>query len=40
MVVIAPGVRKSRDNENDRLIRKYGYIGREKVLALCSREDD
>jgi nickel-dependent lactate racemase len=41
LVVIAPGVRKfGEDNENDRLIRKYGYIGREKVLALCSREDD
>lgn len=41
LVVIAPGVRKfGEDNENDRLIRKYGYIGREKVLELYSREDD
>lgn len=41
LVVIAPGVRKfGEDDENDRLIRRYGYLGREKVLALCSQEDD
>ncbi|MGI6668321.1 MAG: hypothetical protein ACOX4M_02430 [Acetivibrionales bacterium] len=41
LVVIAPGVRKfGEDDENDRLIRKYGYVGREKVLALCKQEED
>jgi nickel-dependent lactate racemase len=41
LVVIAPGVRKfGEDDENDRLIRKYGYVGREKVLELCRANDD
>lgn len=41
LVVIAPGVRKfGEDDENDRLIRKYGYVGREKVLDLCRNNDD
>mgnify|MGYP001207581063 CR=1 FL=1 len=41
LVVIAPGVRKfGEDDENDRLIRKYGYAGREKILKLCSENED
>ncbi len=41
LVVIAPGVRKfGEDDENDRLIRKYGYVGRERVLELCRINDD
>ena len=39
LVVLAPGVRMfGEDAENDRLIRKYGYIGRQKVLELCKTE--
>ena len=41
LVVIAPGVRKfGEDDENDRLIRKYGYVGREKVLRLVRDNED
>ncbi len=41
LVVLAPGVRKfGEDDENDRLIRKYGYVGREKVLELCKNNED
>lgn len=36
LIVLAPGIEKfGEDDENDRLIRKYGYIGRLKVLELC-----
>ena len=35
LIVMAPGVKKfGEDDENDRLIRKYGYVGRENVLEL------
>ena len=35
LIVLAPGVVKfGEDEENDRLIRKYGYVGRENVLRL------
>ena len=41
LVVLAPGVRKfGEDDENDRLIRKYGYVGRERVLELCKSNED
>ena len=31
LIVLAPGVKKfGEDDENDRLIRKYGYVGRER----------
>jgi nickel-dependent lactate racemase len=41
LIVFAPGVRKfGEDDENDRLIRKYGYVGRENVLRLVSENDD
>ncbi|MGE5614068.1 MAG: lactate racemase domain-containing protein [Bacillota bacterium] len=41
LVILAPGVRKfGEDDEYDRLIRKYGYIGREKILELCRQEED
>ncbi len=41
LIILAPGVKKfGEDNENDRLIRKYGYCGREKVLKLVKTEDD
>ncbi|MBP5236869.1 MAG: D-mannonate epimerase, partial [Clostridia bacterium] len=28
------------DEENDRLIRKYGYVGRERILELVKENDD
>ncbi|MBR5453401.1 MAG: DUF2088 domain-containing protein [Clostridia bacterium] len=41
LIVLAPGVRKfGEDDENDALIRKYGYIGREKVLELVKDHED
>ncbi len=41
LIILAPNVKKfGEDNENDRLIRKYGYVGREKVLELVKTEDD
>jgi len=41
LTIIAPGVDKfGEDAENDRLIRKYGYCGREKVLELVKTEKD
>ena len=41
LVVLAPGVRKfGEDDINDRLIRKYGYVGRVNVLALCRENED
>ena len=40
LIVLAPGVDKfGEDPENDRLIRKYGYCGREKVLELVDRPE-
>jgi len=41
LIVLAPGVRKfGEDDENDRLIRKYGYVGRENVLRLVAENED
>lgn len=41
LIIIAPGVRKfGEDDENDKLIRKYGYVGRENVLKLVADNDD
>ena len=41
LVVLAPGVRKfGEDDENDRLIRKYGYVGRETILQLVKENQD
>lgn len=41
LIVLAPGIKKfGEDPENDRLIRKYGYAGREKVLKLVSEKED
>jgi nickel-dependent lactate racemase len=41
LIILAPGVRKfGEDSENDRLIRKYGYIGRENILAKVAKNDD
>ena len=41
LVVLAPGVERfGEDAECDRLIRRYGYCGRENVLRLCREEDE
>ncbi len=41
LIILAPGVKKfGEDSENDKLIRKYGYMGRKKVLELVEKEDD
>lgn len=41
LIVLAPGVRKfGEDDINDVLIRKYGYVGRKKVLELCENNED
>ncbi len=41
LIVLAPGVRKfGEDDANDRLIRKYGYVGRKKVLELTETQAD
>lgn len=41
LIIIAPGVRQfGEDRENDRLIRKYGYVGREKIIELFKRNKE
>jgi nickel-dependent lactate racemase len=41
LIILAPGVRKfGEDDENDRLIRKYGYVGRERVIELIGQNKD
>jgi len=41
LIVIAPGVKEfGEDKGIDSLIRKYGYVGTEKVLELVDQNDD
>jgi len=41
LIILAPGVKTfGEDGEIDRLIRKYGYVGREKILALYQTQED
>ena len=41
LIVLAPNVKNfGEDDENDRLIRKYGYVGRKKVLELVKTEEE
>ncbi|MCL2579436.1 MAG: lactate racemase domain-containing protein [Oscillospiraceae bacterium] len=41
LIVLAPGVKMfGEDSENDRLIRKYGYVGRLRVLELIKTEQE
>ena len=41
IIVLAPGLAQfGEDKEIDRLIRKYGYVGTEKVLELVKENDD
>jgi nickel-dependent lactate racemase len=41
LIVLAPGLREfGEDPGNDKIIRKYGYVGTPKVLDLVRREQD
>ena len=41
LIILAPGVRHfGEDAENDRLIRKFGYVGRENILKLYRTEPE
>jgi len=41
LIVLAPAVgRFGEDDQNDRLIRKYGYVGRENVLKLVEAPEN
>lgn len=41
VIIIAPGVKKfGEDIDNDLLIRKYGYVGREKILEDVKNNAD
>ncbi len=41
LIVLAPGVKKfGEDQANDRLIKKYGYVGTPRVLELTKKNDD
>ncbi|OHB59159.1 MAG: D-mannonate epimerase [Planctomycetes bacterium GWF2_42_9] len=41
LIVLAPGVKEfGEDKQIDALIRKYGYVGTEKVLAAVKNTDD
>jgi len=41
LIILAPGVtRFGEDDDIDRLIRKFGYIGRDNILRLCETEPE
>jgi nickel-dependent lactate racemase len=41
LIIIAPGVRRfGEDSVNDEIIRKYGYIGRDRILKLLRGEKE
>jgi nickel-dependent lactate racemase len=41
LIVLAPGLKKfGEDKEIDRLIRKYGYVGTDRVLDLVHKNED
>ena len=41
LIILAPGIKKfGEDDKNDELIRKYGYVGRKKVLQLSKENED
>jgi len=41
LIILAPGVKSfGEDSESDRLIRKFGYTGRENILKLCKAEPE
>jgi hypothetical protein len=41
LLILAPGVERfGEDAENDRLIRKYGYVGRDNIIRLFYENED
>ena len=41
LIILAPGLKEfGEDPEIDRLIRKFGYLGRETILSLVQSEED
>ncbi|HYH02899.1 MAG TPA: D-mannonate epimerase, partial [Bacillota bacterium] len=41
LIILAPGVKKFGEDEGiDQLIRKYGYVGRDRVLQLYKENAD
>jgi nickel-dependent lactate racemase len=41
LIVLAPGLKEfGEDEQIDRLIRQYGYVGTERVLALTAENED
>lgn len=41
LVILAPGVRRfGEDPENDRVIRMFGYVGRERILKMLQTETE
>ena len=41
LIILAPGVRQfGEDPDNDRFIRKYGYVGRKRILDLYQKNDE
>lgn len=41
LIILAPGINRfGEDDEIDRLIRKFGYVGRDRILSLCKTEDE
>jgi len=41
LVILAPGVERFGEDERiDRLIRKFGYCGRKRVIELCKQEPE
>jgi len=41
LLIVAPDVKMfGEDAENDRLIRKYGYVGLDKIIELCQTEQE
>jgi len=41
LIIIAPGVRQfGEDEDRDVLIRKYGYVGRDKILSYTKESED
>ena len=41
LIILAPGVKQfGEDKGIDGLIRKYGYVGRDKILSLTHDNED
>ena len=41
LIIIAPGVERFGETEiADKLIRKYGYVGKKRIMQLCKQNND